>query len=274
MTFYKKITQILTDEYLNTEPNQGTYNIEYLNNTDAYNPNNLIYDEECHGVTRLVSTNVNPLSDSGNQNRNDVMQLEVLIPLGHEKTTFYQNKLISALNSFSSKQIIYDEQTDVLITDVQIMQDTKLPGHLNGVEYEQIIIQFSLVVTVDFVYSNEGILKIDGEVVDCKASVTLQVNKMLNGEVYDQTTDNIQRSRTTGLQYSFDTTLTYNKNNTAHSKLLANWLLQGTFQLSYTLDTLNLERTCQITSYTLNAITGDTIKLRIVFQEAEADFSG
>lgn len=270
MSFYNKITELINSSL--NDDNQK-FNVSFLDNTEAYNEDNLIYDEMVQGVTRLTSTSLNPLGDVGSENRVDVMQLEMLIPLGQEDTTYFRNKIINTMSNKINSTMHQFDNIEVLITDVQCIQDSKLNGHINGVEYEDIVFQFTLIVSVDFLYSNEGILKVDNEVIDCKASVILSAEKMATGDIYNNS-DYIQRGRFNGLRYSFEVNLTYNKNNKRHSALLANWMCKGNFNIYYKLDTLELNRTCQMISYTCQAITGDTVKLRIIFQEAEADFVG
>lgn len=267
MKFYELLTDIIVDDYLNKEV-AGLFNIEFLNNTEFYNKDNLAYDNQIKGVSRLVSTNTNPLSDAGATNRIDIMQVEVLIPLDSQGA-YRRNVFLNGASSLNNVLINSDtseafENTEVLITNIQLLADEKLDGHINGVEYERILIQMQCIVTVDFVYSNKGILTIDNVVIDCKAEVILGVQKMLNGKV---NSDGFQVGQNNGIQYSLNVILTYNANNTMHKSLLADWTLGTNRWVSYKLGNLNFNRHCQITSYTMNAVTGDTVKLSLTFQE-------
>ncbi|MBO5711535.1 MAG: hypothetical protein J6R47_01735 [Acholeplasmatales bacterium] len=263
MSFYNKLADIIQDDYLNQEKGE-LFNIKYLDNTAHYDLNNLISEEQLHGVLNLVSSTTSTLSDTGQENKVDIMQLEIFIPLNQE-ATYHSNVLLNGLRQLSNTFHTIDDEIDVQINDVQIIQDAKYNGFINGNEYEHIIVQFTSLVTVDFLYSNNGVLKIDDEVVDCKSEVVLGVNAILDGKM---TADGIQRGQSNGIQYGLTVILTYNKNNSAHRKMLRNWMLKDKFNISYTLDVLEFNRVCQMTNYTMNAITGDTVKLTLVFQEA------
>lgn len=272
MIFYKKYSTLI-EEKLNDD-GKGLFSVKYLENNEAYNYANLVKDDMCVGVVRLVSSNINNLSDIGAENRIDILQVEFLIPLKHPDTSYFVNRIFNNLDKFNN-HMEKMESSDVFTTNVQLIQDRMLDEHFNGELYESIIYQMQLNISVDFLYSNEGILTINGDVVDCKASITLNSAKIAEGNIYQASyNQGVQQPRFNGLQYSFDCTLTYNKNSNIHKTLLKHWMCGGTWDIGYTLDELNFTRTCQMTIYTLNAITGDTIKLRVVFTEAGADFSG
>lgn len=263
MSLYDQITKKLQDDFLNSEVGD-LFNLQYINNTSNYDIENLTSDSQIKGVVSLISSTSNTLSDTGQENKLDVLNLELLIPLD-SNSTYHRNLLLNGLTKFNNEYFeAIDGDADIQINNVQIIQDSKYDGFINGTEYEHIIVQFTSLVTVDFLYSNNAVFTIDGEEVDCKAEVILSANKILEGKM---TADGIQRGQSNGIQYAFTVVLTYNKNNNAHRKMLRNWQLKDTFRVGYTLDVLQFERDCQLTSYTMNAITGDTIKLSLVFQE-------
>ena len=262
MSLYDELAKIIQDDYLNEEVGD-LFNIKFLDNTAKYDLENLVVDDQVCGVLNLVSSTVSNLSDTGQENKVDVLQLNLFLPLDEEANYKRNVAFNSLIRKFSNTYYQIDE-VDVQVSDVQVIQDVKYNGHINGKEYEHIVLQFNALITVDFLYSNSGILTIDGDVVDCKAEVVLTSNAILDGKM---TYDGIQRGQSNGIQYGLSVVLTYNKNNAAHRKMIKNWMLKNTFDVYYELDELVFNRTCQMTNYTVNAITGDTVKLSFTFQE-------
>ncbi len=258
---------------LNEENGNETsdFNIMYVNNTEYYNPNNLFFDEQVKGVLTLSnSVQSSILSDS--TNRTDYFNLRVLVPLKHDKTVYFRNKLMAMLQTLAN-QIESVGNYDAYLNNFQVISDSKYPQVLNGYEYEDITITFQVILNEHFVFinSNDQKLVIDDKQLTCVISVTLTSQKMLQPNVFISN-NGIARNQYQGLQYVLTVNLILNKDDEKHLSLLSDYTLLSTHSVKYSiLDKLQFNRTCIVSQYLLNVISGDTVKLQLVFAEAEAE---
>ena len=256
---------------LNEEAGEETsdFNIMYVENTEFYNANNLIFDDQVKGVLTLSnSVQSSILSDANN--RVDYFNLRVLVPLKHEKTVYFRNKLMAMLQTLAN-QIGNIGNYDAYLNNFQVISDSKYPQVLNGYEYEDITITFQVILNEHFVFinSNDQKLIIDDDQLTCVISVTLTSQKMLQPNVFINN-NGIARNQYQGLQYALTVNLILNKDDEKHLSLLSDYTLLSTHNVEYSiLNKLQFNRTCIVSQYLLNVISGDTVKLQLVFVEAE-----
>lgn len=270
--YFEEILNILLST-LNVEGGEETsdFNIMYVENTEFYNANNLIFDDQVKGVLMLSnSVQSSILSDANN--RVDYFNLRVLVPLKHEKTVYFRNKLMAMLQTLAN-QIESVGNYDAYLNNFQVISDSKYPQVLNGYEYEDITITFQVILNEHFVFinSNDQKLVIDDNQLTCVISVTLTSQKMLQPNVFISN-NGIARNQYQGLQYVLTVNLILNKDDEKHLSLLSDYTLLSTHSVKYSiLDKLQFNRTCIVSQYLLNVISGDTVKLQLVFAEAEAE---
>lgn len=270
--YFEEILNILLST-LNVEGGEETadFNIMYVNNTEYYNASNLIFNEQVKGVLTL-SNSVQSSIISDSTNRTDYFNLRVLVPLKHDKTVYFRNKLMSLLPSLAN-QIVNIYNYDIYLSNFQVVNDSKYPQSLNGYEYEDITISFQAILNEHFVFinSNDQKLVIDDNQLTCVISVTLTSQKMLQPNV-SISNNGIARNQYQGLQYALTVNLILNKDDEKHLSLLSDYTLLSTHNVKYSiLDKLQFNRTCIVSQYLLNVISGDTVKLQLVFAEAEAE---
>ncbi len=262
---YNKLTELIEDT-LNNDNN--LFDIKFLNNNEAFNPNNLIYDDMIHGVVNLVSTTPNTIQlqqgTSTTNNRTDVYNINIIIPLNLQDLVLAENLIDNFLNNFNN-QTIELEDTTFFTTGTSIVTWSKLSNPIDGVYYELITIQFSAVIYENFLFGNERSLTINNEILDCVVDVTLQSHKQFNGLVFK---DGIFKNQNNGLQYALIVDFIYNKNSSLHKKIIADWQLNSSYSITYKIGGLNFSRTCVIGEFTLVDITGDVVKIRISFVES------
>ena len=270
--YFEEILNILIST-LNVEGGEETadFNIMYVENTEFYNANNLIFDDQVKGVLTLSnSVQSSILSDANN--RVDYFNLRVLVPLKHEKTVYFRNKLMAMLQTLAN-QIESVGNYDAYLNNFQVISDSKYPQVLNGYEYEDITITFQVILNEHFVFinSNDQKLVIDDNQLTCVISVTLTSQKMLQPNVFISN-NGVARNQYQGLQYALTVNLILNKDDEKHLSLLSDYTLLSTHNVKYSiLDKLQFKRTCIVSQYLLNVISGDTVKLQLVFAEAEAE---
>lgn len=254
---------------LNEEDGKETsdFNIMYVNNTEYYNANNLVFKEQVKGVLSLSnSVQSSILSDS--TNRTDYFNLRVLLPLKHDKTVYFRNKLMSLLSSLAN-QIVNVYNYDIYLSNFQIINDSKYPQVLNGYEYEDITISFQVILNEHFVFinSNDQKLVIDDVQLSCIISVSLTSQKMLQSTVFP-INDGIAGNQYQGMQYVLTVNLILNKDDKKHLELLSDYKLSSQHNVKYTiLDSLQFDRECIVSQYILSVISGDTVKLQLAFVE-------
>ena len=266
--YFEEILNLILS-ILNEENGKETadFNIMYVNNTEYYNASNLIFNEQVKGVLTL-SNSVQSSIISDSTNRTDYFNLRVLVPLKHDKTVYFRNKLMSLLPSLAN-QIVNIYNYDIYLSNFQVVNDSKYPQSLNGYEYEDITISFQAILNEHFVFinSNDQKLIIDNNQVSCIISVSLTSQKMLQANVF--TLDNgIAKNQYQGLQYALGVNLILNKDDPTHLNLLSDYKLLTEHQVKYSiLDSLQFNRTCIVSQYVLSAISGDTVKLQLTFTE-------
>ena len=270
--YFEEILNILLST-LNVEGGEETsdFNIMYVENTEFYNANNLIFDDQVKGVLTLSNSVQSSILSEAN-NRIDYFNLRVLVPLKHEKTVYFRNKLMAMLQTLAN-QIESVGNYDAYLNNFQVISDSKYPQVLNGYEYEDITITFQVILNEHFVFinSNDQKLVIDDKQLTCVISVTLTSQKMLQPNVFISN-NGIARNQYQGLQYVLTVNLILNKDDEKHLSLLSDYTLLSTHNVKYSiLDKLQFNRTCIISQYLLNVISGDTVKLQLVFAEAEAE---
>lgn len=270
--YFEEILNILLST-LNVEGGEETsdFNIMYVENTEFYNANNLIFDDQVKGVLTLSNSVQSSILSEAN-NRIDYFNLRVLVPLKHEKTVYFRNKLMAMLQTLAN-QIESVGNYDAYLNNFQVISDSKYPQVLNGYEYEDITITFQVILNEHFVFinSNDQKLVIDDKQLTCVISVTLTSQKMLQPNVFISN-NGIARNQYQGLQYALTVNLILNKDDEKHLSLLSDYTLLSTHNVKYSiLDKLQFNRTCIISQYLLNVISGDTVKLQLVFAEAEAE---
>lgn len=270
--YFEEILNILLGT-LNVEGGEETsdFNIMYVENTEFYNANNLIFDDQVKGVLTLSNSVQSSILSEAN-NRVDYFNLRVLVPLKHEKTVYFRNKLMAMLQTLAN-QIEAVGNYDAYLNNFQVISDSKYPQVLNGYEYEDITITFQVILNEHFVFinSNDQKLVIDDNQLTCVISVTLTSQKMLQPNVFINN-NGIARNQYQGLQYALTVNLILNKDDKKHLSLLSDYTLLSTHSVKYSiLDKLQFNRTCIVSQYLLNVISGDTVKLQLVFAEAEAE---
>lgn len=270
--YFEEILNILLGT-LNVEGGEETsdFNIMYVENTEFYNANNLIFDDQVKGVLTLSNSVQSSILSEAN-NRIDYFNLRVLVPLKHEKTVYFRNKLMAMLQTLAN-QIESVGNYDAYLNNFQVISDSKYPQVLNGYEYEDITITFQVILNEHFVFinSNDQKLVIDDNQLTCVISVTLTSQKMLQPNVFISN-NGIARNQYQGLQYALTVNLILNKDDEKHLSLLSDYTLLSTHSVKYSiLDKLQFNRTCIVSQYLLNVISGDTVKLQLVFVEAETE---
>lgn len=258
MTIYEEITNQVED-LLNAE--KELFEVKYLNNTEQYNADNLVFDDKFKGVSNVLSSSVN-IEDS--ESKTITMQFSLLIPIGNDNYTYGVNTISKVIDLLTNTSFELSEI--VRTTNVQIITDRKHPTLINGVEYHEITFTFESLIFPNWYWSNESKLTIDNERVDSIINVSLNSQKQTDGKVYQ---DGIVKPQNQGVQIALTVQLIYNKNSEIHRKLLADYKQQNTYSVNYIADALTFNETCQLTSYTLNAITGDTMKLQLTFMLKE-----
>lgn len=262
--FYDELTQLLEDVINNGIPD---FAIKYVDNGVTYDEKNLISKNQVMGVVNLISSQVNSIKTNDEQrSRTDIYTVKFLVPLNsdtHQMPGYYESKIQDFIYNFNNQELIVDS-CNIFISNCQITSMFKTDVPINGNDYENVTLQFQAIVSDIFIYGNSRILKIDDVDVDCVIACVFGVRKQYNSIV---NSNGIVQNQNCGLVYSLTTDFIFNKNNTAHSQVLQDWMLTTTHKVTYKIASLNFERTCDISELTTNDITGDTIKIRVVFVE-------
>lgn len=267
---YDKLTELI-ENTLNGEE-KALFELKFVANYENFNPDNLVYDEQVHGVVTLLSRTPNTIqmvdntSESGiTANGTEVYQIQLFAPVEFNNDIEMSSQIDNFLKIWNN-QTIDLEDTTFFTTQTSIVSWSKYPTHLNGYDYQLVVIQFTAITFTNFLFGNDRIIKINDIDLDCVVDVSLSSQKMFNTLVKNG--EKIAKNQDNGTQWNLIIDLIYNKNSDIHKTLIADWQLLGTYNLKYSIGDLSFIRSnCKMQSYILQDITGDVIKLRLTFAE-------
>ncbi len=259
----KALTEMI-EQVLNTS--EEVVHLEFLNNTDSYNEDNLVVDNIVQGIVRLRSSTPNTIQlDNDSNNRTDVYEISLLIPLSYEKLTIIENQVELFIPRWNN-QTLTCEDTIFFTSGTTIEVWEKYSTTINGEEYEIIQLSFTASVYNNFLYGNDRALTINNVDMTCVIDVSLSSQMQFNPQVANDGTKLI-KNQDAGLSYNIVIDFVYDTSNTIHQTLITDWQLENSYAIVYKIGALTFSKTCKLQNYSLIDITGDVIKLRLTFVE-------
>lgn len=248
----------IIDAYLNAD--EELFNIAFKNNNEAFNKENLVFNEQVQGVLQLKTISLSNVND-GAENKEFLINL--MLPLD-ENNKKYNDAVVKLIKNINNQQFDIADSISLNFKNVQMVDANKLSKPINGAEYELIIVSGTVHTTRQYLQATEQYIMVNGVKLGGVINISYTCLKTTDSDIY-AFSSLIQKNSVNGIQIAIDVDLQVYKDDAVHMDLFRDAELRKDYKITYYNGLFRKEYNMILLQALLTGITGDSVKGKVSF---------
>ena len=199
--------------FLNVD--EEAFNIMYKSNNEVFNKENLIFTNQVQGVLQIKALSLSTVND-GTESKE--FTISIMVPLNDENKK-YNDCISTLIKNINNQQFSVNDSVSLTFKNVSMLDANRLSKPINGVEYELIIVNGSVITSKQFLQATEEYLIIDGAKLGGVIDIVYTCLKTTDPDVFGLKSP-IQKNTVNGVQIAIEVDLQIYKEDELHKKIL------------------------------------------------------
>ena len=244
--------------FLNVD--EEAFNIMYKSNNEVFNKENLIFTNQVQGVLQIKALSLSTVND-GTESKE--FTISIMVPLNEENKK-YNDCISTLIKNINNQQFSVNDSVSLTFKNVSMLDANRLSKPINGVEYELIIVNGSVITSKQFLQATEEYLIIDGAKLGGVIDIVYTCLKTTDPDVFGLKSP-IQKNTVNGVQIAIEVDLQIYKEDELHKKILVEAEEKHEYSIKYYNGLFEKEYNMILLQATITGITGDSVKGKFSF---------